>query len=212
MNRCTWKICRLFLCGLIGCCVTVAGATSAAGSKAPAGKTPVAKAPPSEEETMAAMVKLAAPAPHHAALKAFEGSWKTVTKTWNPKGETVLSEGTSEGAMIIGGRYLKDEYHGSMMGQPFEGFGITGYDNARKKYVSTWMDSLNTNISVQTGTMDATGKVLTFKSSMEDPVTHQKTPMKMVTKIVDDRTHVFSMYSQAGGKDKLEMEITSTRK
>jgi hypothetical protein len=35
--------------------------------------------------------------------------------------------------MIMGGRYLMGSYKGEMMGMPFEGYSMTGYDNAAKK-------------------------------------------------------------------------------
>ena len=43
--------------------------------------------------------------------------------------------------MILDGRFLHQEFNGEMMGSPFIGIGITGYDNGSKQYVSNWMDS-----------------------------------------------------------------------
>lgn len=208
MNRCTWRICRLFVCGLLGCCLAVSGAAVAAEEKAPAAKP----AAPSEEELMAAMMKLATPGPQHAALKPLAGSWKAVVKTWMSPGDPVVTEGTAEDTLVLGGRFLKEEYHGTFAGEPFEGIGLTGYDNMKKKYVSAWVDSMGTMIQTQTGTMDASGKTLTFNGTWEDPVTHKKSSTRMVTRFVDDNTHTFEMYSQVEGKDHKEMEITYTRR
>ncbi|MCK7481868.1 MAG: DUF1579 domain-containing protein [Candidatus Moduliflexus flocculans] len=36
--------------------------------------------------------------------------------------------------MILGGRYVRLTYKGEMMGQPFEGLQISGYDNITKAY------------------------------------------------------------------------------
>ena len=60
------------------------------------------------------------------------------------------STGTSENKMILGGRYLEQHYDGTMMGQPFCGIGY-GFDNYKKKYVATWIDSMGTGILVTTG-------------------------------------------------------------
>ena len=205
MMRCSWTICRLLVCGFLGCCLTLPAAAAET-------KAPVAKPAPSEQEMMAAMMKLGTPGPQHAALNALAGSWKTTVKTWMGPGDPKVTEGTAEDTLILGGRFIKEEYHGTFMDQPFEGFGITGYDNMKKQYVSAWVDSMGTMIQTQTGSMDKSGKVLTFHGTWEDPITHKKNPTKMITKIVDDKTHTFEMHNQVDGKDHKEMEITYTRK
>lgn len=59
--------------------------------------------------------------------------------------------------------------------------------------------------------MDETGKMLTTTATMPGP-DGKPADVKMVTKIVDANTHVFSMYGVMGGKEQLMMEITYTRK
>jgi hypothetical protein len=99
-----------------------------------------------------------------------------------------------------------------MMGSPFTGIGVTGYDNHTKKYVSTWMDSMGTGIFFFEGTASADGKTITQEACYDDPL---KGPMKWrsVTRIVDDNTLVFEMYgADKRGKEEKMMEITYTRK
>jgi hypothetical protein len=114
--------------------------------------------------------------------------------------------------MILGGRFLQQEFAGDMMGNPFNGIGVAGYDNHTQKYISTWMDSMGTAILVFEGTASADGKTITQESRYDDPI---KGPLKWrsVTRVVDENTHVFEMY-EAGesGKEEKMMEITYTRK
>jgi hypothetical protein len=122
------------------------------------------------------------------------------------------SEGTCEQKMLLGGRFLQQEFTGDMMGSPFTGIGVTGYDNHTKKYVSTWMDSMSTAILVFEGTASADGKTIIQESHYDTPT---KGPLKWrsVTKIVDDNTWSFEMYeTDKGGKEEKMMEITYTRK
>jgi hypothetical protein len=50
------------------------------------------------------------------------------------------TKGTSSVKWVLGGRYLMEQTRGTIMGQPHEGIGITGYDNYKNMYVATWMD------------------------------------------------------------------------
>ncbi len=157
--------------------------------------------------------KLGTPGAPHKLLKSMTGIWQTKTKACMESGKPpVESTGTCEQKMILGGRFLQQEFTGDMMGAPFTGIGITGYDNHKKKYVSTWMDSMSTGIFYFEGTADADGKTITQECRVDDPV---KGPMKWrsVTKIVDDKTHLFEMYgTDKSGKEELMMEIAYTRK
>jgi len=129
-----------------------------------------------------------------------------------PNKPPMESTGTCEQKMLLGGRFLQQEFTGDMMGSAFNGIGITGYDNHTRKYVSTWIDSMGTALLVFEGTASADGRIITQESHYDDPI---KGPVmwRSVTKIVDDNTHVFEMYAAyKGGKEEKMMEITYTRK
>jgi len=140
-----------------------------------------------------------------------EGGWKAVVKSWNGPGEPAVSEGVSENRMILGGRYLEQRFQSTMMGQPFEGYGLDGYDNATHSYWFFWIDNMGTSMMSGTGAMDDASKTLTVNAARPG-LDGTPTVVKMVTKIVDADTHVFSMYGLMGGKEQLMMEITYTRK
>ncbi len=157
--------------------------------------------------------KLATPGAPHKMLASMAGSWNTKIKSWmEPNTSPMESTGTCEQKILLGGRFLQQEFTGEMMGSTFNGIGITGYDNHTKKYVSTWIDSMGTAILFFEGTASTDGKTFTQESRYDDPI---KGPMKWrsVTRIVDDNTHVFEMYGiDKSGKEEKMMEITYTRK
>jgi hypothetical protein len=98
-----------------------------------------------------------------------------------------------------------------MMGSPFTGVGVTGYDNHTEKFVSTWMDSMSTGIYFFEGTGSADGKSFTQESQYDDPV-QGPTKWRAVTRIVDDNTFVFEMYgTHKKSKEAKMMEMTYTR-
>lgn len=208
MNRCTWTVCRVILCGLVGCCLTLSPAALAAEKKV---ATPPSAAD-NEKAMMDAMMKMGTPGAPHEALKAFAGSWKASVKAWMGPGDPQVSEGTAENEVVMGGRFLRQSFKGTFMGGPFEGMGFLGYDNMKKKYVSTWIDSFGTMIQEASGQMDKTGKVLTLHGTFTDPLTKKQSPTRETTKIVDDKTLVFEMYGTMDNKEHKEMEITYTKK
>jgi hypothetical protein len=167
--------------------------------------------PPEMQQMMEMMEKLGAPGPQHAELMKGAGKWKAVTKTWMGPGDPVVTEGVSMSKATLGGRFLMDEYKGTFMSKPFEGVGLTGYDNQRKEYIGFWFDTMSTHAMTSRGSMDASGKVLTMMSEFEDPGTGEKAPVKMVTTFVDPNTRRFEMYENQGGQEVKSMEITYTR-
>lgn len=93
-----------------------------------------------EETDMQSMMevyeKLATPGPPHQLLESMAGIWHTKTRCWmEPETPPVESEGTCEQKMLLGGRFLQQVFNGDMMGIPFTGIGVTGFDNHTKKYV-----------------------------------------------------------------------------
>ena len=157
--------------------------------------------------------KLATPGEPHKLLAGLAGSWTTKTKEWmEPNKPPRESTGTCEEKTLLDGRFLQQECKGEMMGQPFTGIGVTGYDNHTKKYVSTWMDSMGTGIFVMEGTGSADGKTVKLKGSHEDPIEGQM-KHRAVWKIVDANTQVFELYGSGKHmKDMKMMAITYTRK
>jgi len=212
MRTRTWNRYRRLACLLVAAGLALSPAVAAeqkgGGKEQP---KPAAQAQTPEQEMMAATMKYANPGPEHEVLKSMAGSWKTVTKAWMGPFEPQVSEGRATSSMILGGRFLKDEYKSVFMDQPFEGFGITGYDLYKKEYVSTWSDTMSTTIMISRGKMDASGKVMTMTASFDDPLTGEKKTMKEITKIVDANKHVFEIWEGQGGKEVKTMEITYTR-
>jgi hypothetical protein len=115
--------------------------------------------------------------------------------------------------MILGGRFLQEEFQGEMMGKKFNGMGLTGYDKFNNKYVSFWIDDMGTGMFTTEGTADENGKVLTFTGKMDDPMTGEKgKSMKLITRIVSPDKHIFEMHDLSLGEKSKTMEITYTRK
>jgi len=163
-----------------------------------------------------AMRDYAMPGEMHKMLAASNGTWNSETTWWHDAGApAVKSTGTAVNTMIMGGRYQSSKHTGNMMGMPFEGQSIAGYDNAKKKFVSTWIDNFGTGIMMMEGTWDNATKTMTMTGSMPDICRPGKEcNMKEVLTMVDDNTQRMEMYGPdpKTGKEFKTMEIVMTRK
>jgi uncharacterized protein DUF1579 len=160
---------------------------------------------PSIEEAEMWM-KSAMPGENHRLLNAAIGEWDADCKFWmspDPGAPAAESHGTMTNSWILDNRFVKQEFKGTMdMGggtpMPFTGLGYMGYDNNKKKYTATWMDSMSTGVMYNEGSYDAGSKTFTFTGEHVDP--HAKTVRERDTvRIVDDNNHVFTMYATEPG-------------
>ena len=164
-------------------------------------------------EVMEIYKRVGTPGAPHKLLSKLVGSWNTRSRGWEePDKPPRKSLGTCEQTLILDGHYLRQEYTGDMMGVPFIGINILGYNNHTKKYESIWIDSLNTAIYYFVGTASPDGRIITQECSYDDPL-RGPSVWRSVTKIKDDNTQEFEMFiTPKGGKEEKMMEMTVTPK
>ena len=156
--------------------------------------------------------KVGTPGEPHKLLAKLEGSWTTKSRGWEGGKQAMESTGTCEQKLVLDGHYLQQIYTGDMMGAPFTGINLLGYNNHTKKYESVWLDSMSTAIYFFAGAGSADGRTITQECSYDDPV---KGPAvwRSVTRIKDDNTLEFEMFiTPKGGKEEKMMEMTVSRK
>ncbi len=164
-------------------------------------------------ETMAKWQSYATPGEGHKVMEQLAGNWDYSLKYWSsPNTPPKESTGTNHVKWILGNRFLEMDVKGTSMGQPFEGMGIIGYDNAKKEYVNTWIDNMGTGMMNAVGSYDAETKTMTEKGTYTDPMSGQQT-FKGVTKFVDADNFSYEMsISTPDGQEMRVMKINYTRK
>lgn len=175
------------------------------------------KAPAMSPEEQAMMEKWNAfmtPGPEHKLLAQKEGTWTARITMWMaPGAPPQVSEGVSESRMIMGGRFLEDVTTSTYNGMPFEGRGISGYDNMKKKYFFFWIDNMGTGIMVGKGTYDPKTRSFNSVSEAPDVMTGKTKPVRMVDTMIDADNWKSEMYDKApDGKEYRSMEILYKRK
>lgn len=173
------------------------------------------KMSPEEQKMMDAWMKAATPGEHHQKLARLVGTWEARTKFWmDPTQPAEEGTGTAKWKSMYDNRYFMLEWDGKSekMG-PFQGLGISGYDNVAKKYVDVWMDSMSTGILISWGTPDASGKVITYVGEMHDPMTGQLKKSRSILRLVSETEMTYEMFDKGpDGKEYRNMEIVYRKK
>jgi hypothetical protein len=146
------------------------------------------------------------PGPEHEKLRQYEGEWDA--KVSFAGGE---SNATATYKVGLGGFWLLSHFKADLGGMPFEGRGLTGYDPHKKKYVSTWADSMEPNLTVMEGNWAADGKTYTETGEGVGP-DGKLQKLKSVIEFKDKDNFVFTMYKVVDGKDEQMLKITYRRK
>jgi hypothetical protein len=152
--------------------------------------------------------------PEHVALKKMVGEWTVAESMWmGPGAQAMTSNGKATVSEVLGGKWVRQDYQGQMMGQPFTGMLLSGYDTVEKKYVATWVDSMSTMMGILKGESSDGGKTITYTSRMEHcPMTNGPVDMRYsVTSDSDDRFTMVCFQKFEGQPEFKAMELVYTR-
>ncbi|GJM26942.1 MAG: hypothetical protein DHS20C16_33570 [Phycisphaerae bacterium] len=179
------------------------------------GKQPAATPPPAD--MMAAMEKVkhfTEPGPNHKILERFLGTWATETRIFMGPNPTDPEKGESKFSWLMKDRWLKCEYTNSMMGMPYEGFTLMGYDNFKKSYVMTAVSSIDTMMTRSEGDMDPSGKAIILYGSMDEYLTGEHDKMvKSVWRFESDKKIILEIHDlPIGEKNTKIVEVTFNKK
>ena len=168
---------------------------------------------PEEQAMMEVYMKAGSPGEAHKALAQAVGSYDCKVKSWHAPGAPPTEDsGTATRKMALDGRVLIEDFSTSMMGMPFKGQGMHGFDNVTGKHWSTWVDSMSTGVMISEGTCDAQG-ACTFTGTYNDPMTKAPTTMRMNSRWTSPTIQVFEMFGPGpDGKETKMMEITYNKK
>ena len=166
-----------------------------------------------DQAAMKAWQDYMTPGDTHKMLGKADGDWTFETTLWmTPGAAPEKSTGNATNKMILGGRYQESKYTGSMMGMPFEGYNLMGYDNARKVFQASWVDNMGTGVMQMEGKLDPATKTINFTGKMTDPSTGKEVKVRETFVWVDDNTQKMEMFDTRDGKEFKTMEIIFKRK
>ncbi len=174
--------------------------------------------PEMSAEDMAHMqeyMKLMQPGEAHKHLHNYVGVWDTVSRIWmgGPGTQAMESTGTSTFTSVLGGRWVMEEHTGTMMGMPYLGKGMMGYDNYKNLYVGTWYSNMSTEMLQMVGGRHPKTGVVTMYGVMDEPQlsVHGRT-IKYVIKQTDDDHFTFEIIDLHASDDYKVIELNYTRR
>jgi hypothetical protein len=175
---------------------------------------PVAPLPDSVQ--MKNWIAYATPGEMQKMMASWNGTWNGKVRMWQKPGLPADSSNlTTTNKMIMNGRYQVSNHSGSMMGMPFEGMGTLAYDNAKRIFISTWIDNMGSGLMTMEGTWDPGSKTMTMTGKGVDPAsgTGREVNMREIFKVMDDNHQLMEMYGpDSSGREYKVMEIAFTKK
>lgn len=153
--------------------------------------------------------------PEHKRLKPFEGKFRSQVKMWMGPGDPTVSTGTMINSFELSGLYLQQDYVGDHSDGPFPGFegrGFWGYNTGTGKYEGFWIDNCSTAMQLESGSVDAAGKVWQMTGEMLCAQTKQVFQKRSVITLKDNDHHKMEMYfTGPDGQESKCMEIDYER-
>lgn len=171
-------------------------------------------APPMDPAAMEkAMKDYSTPGERHKWMAKFNGTWEASVIGFMDPSKPDTSKATNSVSMTLNGLYQMGKFNGKMMGRNFEGHSTMGFDNAKKIFVSTWIDNLGSGIIYMTGNFDEKTKTLNLSGQQTDPMTGKDMAIREEMTMIDSDSYTMTMYGTGmEGKEMKFMEGTFKRK
>jgi hypothetical protein len=169
--------------------------------------------PNTPNRMMEAWTAAATPGEMHRHLDRYEGQWTIHVKMWMmPGAPPEESPGTMTGEWLYDGRFMRTQYTGTVMGQPFVGTGIDGYDNVREVFTYTWYDNTRTGIMNLEGHCgDDACRTVVYEGLYPDPVSGEMAHHRMVYTFTDPDSFEFEVFVKTPEGEMKTMELEANR-
>jgi hypothetical protein len=144
--------------------------------------------------------QLGRPRAEHKILNLFAGGWKaeSLYKDEDMGEFKALGRETSE--LVCTGKWLVQDLEAEVLGAPYRGHGILGFDPNKRRYVGVWIDDQLDHLSLSEGSWDRDARQLTMYAQTRDRY-GKPAAQKMVTTFRDDGTRHEEVFIATGGEE-----------
>jgi hypothetical protein len=150
--------------------------------------------------------------PEHKLLAKYAGTWDAELSVSEVPGQPASkSAGKAVARLTGGGLWLVTDFDATLMGAPFSGHEVLGYDASLKHYVITWVDSMGTSMTTGQLDFDAAAKSLGGDLHGRDP-SGAEMNWRQTDVWKDDNTREWTMFMKGpDGNESAAIQITYKR-
>ena len=171
-----------------------------------------------DDSVLEKLVKASEISEQDQLLAPLEGTWYYEIKYWTKDGaEPQISSGTAKSELILNGKYLHTQTNLilNIGGQniPYGGWGLLGYDAAKKSYSSIWADNLHTGFITGSGLYNEKLNAIEEKGGFKNPLDAKERSYRSVLQFIDGETYTQTFFvTEKSKKEFKALEITFERR
>lgn len=123
------------------------------------------------DDAMKRLMEACKPSSHHKELERLIGSWDTEISMWmEPSAPPMKSKGTAECKWLVEGKWIVTDAKGSFMDTSIQSHAVMGYDNFKRHFVFSQVDSFQTAMFHSEGNFDQAGNALITYGVIDEPM------------------------------------------
>ena len=108
--------------------------------------------------------KMPKPQKEHEWLQQLVGNWDDELEMYFEEGKPPIKATGTDTTKSLGGFWVVTDFQCKVMDMPMNGVITIGFDPKKKKYVGTGVDSMTSHMWTFEGTVDSTGKILSWET------------------------------------------------